>query len=872
MTPIGSAWARSFLMLLLIAAPLSLWAAEGARTPQRDAANAVLQSLARALTAGDVAAVLSHYDSTNTALLAEVERDARSLLGRTALSVNYRLAEVTGSGQRIEVIALLSIGYDEHQRPQMLRNWQTFGLQRSGADWRIVAQAERDIASTERNDLDIELFPEQGTLRGAATLQVKVLTSGADSVLLELNRGLEVTALTDEQRRPVEFARTGASIEVRSPRVLRVGQRRTLHIRFAGRLFNESQEQGYSQVAITPRGSFASWVTHWYPHVSGTQSKAKGRLRYSVPAGITVASNGRLATVDTLATGQRYVFEVEHPVDFSFAAAKYQLRTTRVEGVQLGIYLLGGGDAKAELYMQQTARVLRVQRALYGFYPLDGYAVVEIPSEETGSLGGSSEQGLNFFPAGVLTDDRFPLPLVAHEMGHVWWGNLVKSRDNAMLDEGMAQLSALLCVLDFDGEAAMRRFVREGYPGYAQSAFQYFMRFATPPGRDYPLGSAPTGGDSAAALHDLADTKGLNVYSTLRDRIGQEALLKGLRTLATSFADRSITLANLQSALQVASGTNLERFFQQWFQRTGAPELKLTTTTGPSEKGYVTTGSVVQVGEPYELDVELVLASGSSKVVRTLHLQSANTPFTIATDTKPEWVVLDPQFKVLRWTPELRHFGVLKEGQVLSSMGKSAAAISRLEEFLRRAPDSLAGRARLGIAQMQEGQLRAAEANFRHVLDYFGSLQVFEPAVTLAQLSLGQVRDLMGQRTEAVAAYQRTLELPDAYQAHAAARAALTVAYQLPLRPAGPTRETLQRYVGDYANPQGIAFSISLDALDVLRLQPRSGPAILLEWIDAARFRPAGSGETVLEFSGEGAATVVTFSVGNTVMKLSRKQ
>ena len=102
-----------------------------------------------------------------------------------------------------------------------------------------------------------------------------------------------------------------------------------------------------------------------------------------------------------------------------------------------------GGEAKAALYMKEAARTLRCERGLYGPYPFDGYAVVEIPSTETGSLGGSSEQGMNLFPVGVLPDDEFPLLLLGHEIGHSGWGNLVGSDDGPILDEGLAQMKAI---------------------------------------------------------------------------------------------------------------------------------------------------------------------------------------------------------------------------------------------------------------------------------------------------------------------------------------------------------------------------------------------------------------------------------------------
>jgi tetratricopeptide (TPR) repeat protein len=849
------------------AAPAAIKTASAA---QRSAIDAVLQSLARALTAADEAATLTHYDPAEELLLVATRREVQALRGRAQTDVKLRLARLVVAADGAEASVLRSVGYTEHQRQHMERRWLTMRLRRNGPAWRIVAEQEQEGVRTASNDLTLELLPDAGMLRGQSTLQVDITSSGADGLLLQLNRGLDITALSDERGRRLPFSRTADSIEVPQPRQLRAGERRVLKIRFAGRLFNESREQGYSQVAISPSGSFASWVTHWYPRLTGSASKAKGRLQYLVPTGISVASNGRLETVTQQGATESYSFLVERPLDFSFAAARYVQRTESIDGVQVAIYLLAGDDSKARLYQQQTARVLQVQRALYGSYPYDAYALVEIPAEETGGLGGSSEQGLNLFPTGVLPERSFPLPLVAHEIGHSWWGNLVKARDNAMLDEGLAQLSAMLCVLEIDGEAAMRRFVRNGYPGYPQSAQQYFARFAT--GNDHALGVAPNGASEAAALHDLADTKGMMVYSMLRDLIGQQALVQGLRDLAARFADRTITLADLQQVLQKSSGRKLDTFFQQWLMRTGAPELTLNAAVRAAERGHEVTGTISQTGDLYELDVDVVLTSDGKRVRHRVPVAAAaTTTFTLPSDFRPERIVLDPEYKVLRWTPELRHRMLLHEGQALTSMRRMNAAVGRLEEYLARAPASLTGRFQLGVAHTQAGELSKAEISLRRVLDYYRDVQVFEPAVSASQLQLGRVLDLMGRRAEALSAYQQTLSLPDVDGSHQAAQSALITAYALPAGAAGPKREVLLGYAGNYASPSGIALSVQVGSLDLLRFDGAGANNRVLEWIEGSRFRVADSAETLVEFSSEPVA-VLRLSFGKTVIELQRQK
>lgn len=839
------------LATLILAGTTGLQAAEPGSNPALPEIETVLRSMEAALRDRKLDAFLSAYDPAETALVARTRARAEAWMALADLSAIWRPATLSGGATDAQAVVFRGLTWSEHDRRQSTPRWETILFRLTPAGWKIRSEEERAYARSASTDLSVEIRPDKGTMGGSATIRVEVVEPGEDSLLVELNRGLEVRSLSVDRGRSLRFEREGSSIVVPMDRPLRKAQTVVLTLSFEGRLFNEAREQGYSQVSIAPAGSFASWVTDWYPHLAGAGSRSRGRITYNVPGDVTVASSGRLERVARDGDLSRHFFSVDNPLDFSFAAARYFHREADIAGTRIGVYLLEGGDAKADLYIKEGSRTLSCERSLYGRYPFDGYAVVEIPSGETGALGGSSEQGMNLFPVGVLPDDRFPLLLLAHEMGHGWWGNHIRSDDGPMISEGLAQVSAVLCLQRLEGEAAMRSFLRYGAPGYRQSAEMYFSRFGAEDSKDYPIGAPAAGSDAAAALHDLADTKGMFVYDMMRTTIGDQAFVRGLRSIASGDPGKKVSLADLRTAWERESRTDLRRFFRQWFERTGAPELSLAVTTREENGEFVTSGAISQSGDPYELSAEIALVFPGRSEIRTVSVTGASTTFSFRTKDRPAAAVLDPAYKILRWTPELRHAAPLADAEALLSSGRTAESIAKLEAFVAGAPDSLEGKYRLGVASMSADLHQRAEDAFRFVLDRFAALGIFEPAVGLSQLHLGRVLDLEGRRDEAMAAYERTLALPDVSGSRNAARSGLSAPFR-PAKPTtGPAREDLVRLAGTYDNDKGISLTVALNEGGLLTAsQPGQAPQTLA-WIEGNRFRLLGGEEIEIRFIGE---------------------
>ena len=225
--------------------------------------------------------------------------------------------------------------------------------------------------------------------------------------------------------------------------------------------------------------------------------------------------------------------------------------------------------------------------------------------------------------------------MVAHEVAHQWWGNVVtgKSYQDEWLMEGLAHYSALMWIEKKKGSKAledvMADFQREllhiGEDGQS-------LESAGPVTWGYRLEAAR----SAEAFRVITYEKGAWVLHMLRKRIGNERFLKVLAELRKQYEFRGVSSADLLELVKESlppgvSADSMESFFDNWVYSTGIPTLRVKYSVKASAKGNVpswkVSGTLEQsaVDENFSVDVpvEIQFAKGPTQ---TLWVRTSNEP------------------------------------------------------------------------------------------------------------------------------------------------------------------------------------------------------------------------------------------------------
>jgi aminopeptidase N len=377
---------------------------------------------------------------------------------------------------------------------------------------------------------------------------------------------------------------------------------------------------------------------HWLPLIDHPYDKATGEMIVTAPAEWQVVSNGLLVQEVDLPNGLRRThWRQSVPLAswlFAIAAARFESHHAGVvQGVPLQTWAFPQDAAIARTVFEETSRrVLEFFSSRVGSYPYEKLANVQA----AGYSGGMENATVIFYGEKAVASGRAP---VAHEIAHQWFGNSVTETDwdHVWLSEGFATYFALLFREHSDGKD-------EFVEGLQRS-------------RDTVLEASAKSPDVAVIHRNLSDMrrvlnplvyqKGGWVLHMLRRQLGDEPFWTGIREYYRRYRDRNATTDDLRQIMEQVSGRDLTAFFTQWLTRGGNPKIEATWKYDAARKAVDVSVRQTQGGEPYDLDVEIEIATAAGRRVESIALDGAVASKAVSVDGEPLSVIVDPNTSLL---------------------------------------------------------------------------------------------------------------------------------------------------------------------------------------------------------------------------------
>jgi aminopeptidase N len=271
---------------------------------------------------------------------------------------------------------------------------------------------------------------------------------------------------------------------------------------------------------------------------------------------------------------------------FVLTVGELERITAEVEGVTIGVVATSGKAAKGQFALDSAVKLLAWFDDYFGVkYPLPKLDLIAVP----GGFGGAMENwgGITFFESRLLFDPatnpdsarRGIFSIIAHEMAHQWFGDLVTMAwwDNLWLNEGFATWMATKAAEQFHPQW------QSWLNGYGQKQFAMSLDARR---TSHPI-QQPVADESEAmiAFDAITYNKGQALIRMLENYLGEAAFRDGIRAYMAKHAYGNTTTADLWRALERASHKPVTEIAASFTEQDGVPLiLAETACNGGSQR------------------------------------------------------------------------------------------------------------------------------------------------------------------------------------------------------------------------------------------------------------------------------------------------
>lgn len=315
---------------------------------------------------------------------------------------------------------------------------------------------------------------------------------------------------------------------------------------------------------------------HWFPCFDAPNEFFTSTMTCRVPDGMTVLSNGRKVSdaVDEKTKLRVIKWSQEKPhVNYliTLVAGHFKRLEEKHGDLSMSFWAAPSDFANAANSFRHTKECMEYFEAEIGVpYPWAKYDQVTVQDFNWGGMENTSISTLNASTlfSSETENIRSSQGLMAHELAHQWFGDLVTCKDwsQLWLNEGFATYYTHLFAGHKDG-------IDEFHYGLYRDQKRLTSRSndtAPMVNRDYQIPE-----DMFRKYGFLSYTKGSWILHMLRSQLGPDLFRKCVKTYLERHRHGNVVTEDLRSIIEEHSGRSFDRFFDQYVFHAHHPELKI---------------------------------------------------------------------------------------------------------------------------------------------------------------------------------------------------------------------------------------------------------------------------------------------------------
>lgn len=261
-----------------------------------------------------------------------------------------------------------------------------------------------------------------------------------------------------------------------------------------------------------------------------------------------------------------------------FVAGGLEFISGAADGVTIRIVTPPGKKEKGRYALSVAKKLLPFYNQYFGIkYPLPKLDLITVSGgfgamENWGGIT-FSEDLLLFDPkSSSLDTKRNIFEIIAHEMAHQWFGNIITMAwwNDLWLNEGLASWMEIKTTDHFNPQwESWLRFTSE-----ADRAIETDSRRTT-----FPIERTVLDDSQAdQAFDEISYVKAASVIRMLENYLGEDLFQKGIRYYMQSYKYANTASKDFWHALQDVSGQPIEEIAKEWTKQPGLPIVKLSSS------------------------------------------------------------------------------------------------------------------------------------------------------------------------------------------------------------------------------------------------------------------------------------------------------
>ena len=415
-------------------------------------------------------------------------------------------------------------------------------------------------------------------------------------------------------------------------------------------LYFRTPEMGYKEgdTHLFTQGE-AIEARHWYPCFDAPNEKFTSEITCHVPEGMTVLSNGRrMSSVKDPATGLiavRWLQDQPH-VNYLVSLLAGHFKTLEDKHGDLPIAFHtppSEFEAAAGSFQDTKAALAFFEKETGVKYPWAKYDQVCVNDFVAGGMENTSittlTDGTLFTPE--FENLRSSQSLMAHELAHQWFGDLVTCKDwtHLWLNEGFATYYDHL----FNGHM-------NGRDALLFALYQDARGFLDAQNDTTPIADR-TFDDPMSQFGFHAYQKGSWVLHMLRSQLGEDLYRRCVTTYLERHRFGNAVTEDFNRIIEELSGRSWDQFFDQWVYHAHHPELEISYAWDEGEKlARVSVRQVQKLSDRvllfnFPLPIRFKGKQGDNDHIVIVRQKEEDFRFALA--AAPELVRIDPDLTVL---------------------------------------------------------------------------------------------------------------------------------------------------------------------------------------------------------------------------------